>query len=563
LKDTIVSHLSVDEDDTSLAESPKSPRSNEEDTTLDEIRNAIANRNQNACRPKFLVKPKPRKQIEEFKSLRLKTAVSANPTPEVQWDRNGIILETGNKFSIYNDGDFAYLEVHHVSVFDSGFYNCTATNSEGFATCTSEVDVLPLPDTAIEKLKKRTRREPHAPSFIEVLPGRQKAAMGESLSVECSVNGYPSPSISWQRNGCSLIPQPDRCFMYYDGECATLKFVNISMADAGTYACSAENGQGQASTQMNLDVTRPATKEDDGLPPKFLHARQRLKKIVDGDAVTLKAEIIEGTEPITCRWIRNKIELVNSSSLQIKRDKKDACVVLTDAFPEDSGEYVCVAENKYGAARCSVDLFVTEQLKSLHEDEKPTIKATSRAVQASPGGVAEIRCTVIGQPEPVISWTRNDEQIIPNSKYDTVSSGSEFMLRIRDIQSNDAGTYALTAVNSAGSTKETVQLNVTENFNQVLPRFVRLPVSVQCSLGQKAELSCEFEGEPTPQVSWYRDARRLHSGGLVDIETPSVTSSLLTIASVSEEHVGEYLCTIRNNYGEDLAQVMILLEGKR
>lgn len=239
---------------------------------LEEIRNAINTRNQNPCRPKFLVKPKPKKEMEEFKSLRLKTAVSAHPPPEVQWDRNGIILETGNKFSIYNDGDFYYLEVHHVSIYDKGFYNCTATNAEGFATCTSEVDVKPTPDTAVEKLKKRTRKSMHAPDFIEVLPGRLKvrkrettcfcsptqtecktsfqAAMGEEVSVECSVSGYPAPMISWTRNGCPLIPQPERCFMYYDGECATLKFVSVSMADAGTYACQAENGLGQTSTQV-------------------------------------------------------------------------------------------------------------------------------------------------------------------------------------------------------------------------------------------------------------------------------------------------------------------------
>lgn len=273
LRDAVISRMSIEDDEPSR----KSPEDTSKELlergllrhgdtlALEEIRNAIATRNQNSCRPKFLVKPKPKKEMEEFKSLRLKTAVSAHPPPEVQWDRNGIVLETGNKFSIYNDGDFYYLEVHHVSIYDKGFYNCTATNSEGFATCTSEVDVIPTPDTAVEKLKKRTRRSMAAPVYMEVLPGRLKvaranaitehhhsfqAAMGEEVSVECSVSGYPAPAISWTRNGCPLIPQPERCFMYYDGECATLKFVSVSMADAGTYACLAENGLGEATTQV-------------------------------------------------------------------------------------------------------------------------------------------------------------------------------------------------------------------------------------------------------------------------------------------------------------------------
>lgn len=72
---------------------------------------SIAERNKSICRPKLMVKPKPKKSIIEHKSLRLRTAISANPVPVVRWDKAGVVLETGNKYSIYNDGDFYYLEV--------------------------------------------------------------------------------------------------------------------------------------------------------------------------------------------------------------------------------------------------------------------------------------------------------------------------------------------------------------------------------------------------------------------------------------------------------------------
>ena len=137
-------------------------------SALDEIRNAIQHRNRKNCRPKFMVKPKPKKQLEELKSLRLKCAISANPLPTVYWDRNGMVLETGNKYSIYNDGDFYYLEVHHVSIHDQGFYNCTATNSEGIATSTSEVEVVKPTETSVSTVRRRSRKDPKKPQFIEV-----------------------------------------------------------------------------------------------------------------------------------------------------------------------------------------------------------------------------------------------------------------------------------------------------------------------------------------------------------------------------------------------------------
>lgn len=109
----------VEHNDLSQSQNPP-----DKEATLDAIRQAIITRNGHGpCRPRFLVKPKTRKEIEEHKSLRLKAAVSANPSAEVHWDRNGVILETGNKFSIYNDGDFYYLEVRLKS-FEQYQYMC-------------------------------------------------------------------------------------------------------------------------------------------------------------------------------------------------------------------------------------------------------------------------------------------------------------------------------------------------------------------------------------------------------------------------------------------------------
>lgn len=58
------------------------------------------------CRPRFMVKPRPKKAIAAGKSLRLKTALCAQPPAVVHWDRDGVILEGGNKFSVYHDQDF-------------------------------------------------------------------------------------------------------------------------------------------------------------------------------------------------------------------------------------------------------------------------------------------------------------------------------------------------------------------------------------------------------------------------------------------------------------------------
>ncbi|KAK6029157.1 immunoglobulin I-set domain protein [Ostertagia ostertagi] len=325
---------------------------------MEEIRSTIQARNEHMCRPKFIVKPRPKKVLEEFKSLRLKTAISANPTPVVHWDREGVILETGNKYSIYNDGDFYYLEVHQVSIFDQGFYNCTATNSEGISTCSSEVEVVKATeDPSAQQEKRKPKKELKAPAFIEVLPGKLKAIACEPLSIECSLSGYPAPAIRWLRNGTPLLPQTERYVMSYDGECATLKFAFVSVADEGVYTCEAKNECGETKAQVCLEIDPGESLSADGIPPLFRTEKVRsIIKANDGERVELAAELVQGSEPLQIRWVRNRVVITDSESFQYVRNGTDVRLVIADAFPEDGGEYAVEARNQFGTARCIMRL---------------------------------------------------------------------------------------------------------------------------------------------------------------------------------------------------------------
>lgn len=86
------------------------------------------------------------------------------------------------------------------------------------------------------------------------------------------------------------------------------------------------------------------------------------------------------------------------------------------------------------------------------------------------------------------------------------------------------------------------------------------PLNVQCSLGSTAQLTCTFDGHPPPNCSWFREARRIYNDLNFEIENDS-NSSQLTIIKVAQKLLGDYLCTIRNSYGEDLAMAVVTLKG--
>ncbi|VDK27112.1 unnamed protein product [Gongylonema pulchrum] len=531
-------------------------------TTLEEIRASIAERNKNICRPKFMVKPKSKKSITEYKSLRLKTAISANPTPVVRWDKAGVVLETGNKYSIYNDGDFYYLEVHHMSKIDEGFYNCTASNSEGFVTSTAEIEVI-----GTEGSIRRQRKEPAAPSFIEVLPGKLKATNGDPVTVECSVSGYPAPAIQWLRNGAELTPQHDRYTISYDGETTTLKFVSIATSDTGKYVCVASNQHGEAKTAMQLDVEPRRLPPTGGTPPKFhIDKRREVIRASDGDRVVLTADLLEGSEPLTVRWIRNRMEVQDSSGFAYLREEANCSLIIADAFPEDAGVYTCEASNEFGSAKCNIRLIITERRKKSVYESPPAIINAPTNVSVEPGNDLSVSLTVRGYPEPAVVWTKNAAAISSDEKHQVLSnmsnSGEVFTLTVLNCTGEDAGKYELQAINSSGTATALITVQVTEvtNLDVVLPRFTKLPISVQSAIGQKTTLSCNFKGLQ-PTVTWFHGDEKLTSGrhGIEIVSTS--TSSTLSILQLTEEHLGEYLCTIRNEYGEDLAKAVILLEG--
>uniref|UniRef100_A0A158Q7F2 Myosin light chain kinase, smooth muscle n=1 Tax=Elaeophora elaphi TaxID=1147741 RepID=A0A158Q7F2_9BILA len=526
-------------------------------TTLEEIRAIIAERNKNICRPKFMVKPKPKKSIVEHKSLRLKTAISANPVPVVRWDKAGVVLETGNKYSIYNDGDFYYLEVHHVSKIDEGFYNCSASNSEGFVTCTAEIEVIPGDGT------RRLRKALAAPSFIEVLPGKFKATNGEPVLVECSVSGYPAPAIQWLRNGDILVPEHDRYLILYDGETTTLKFLSIAASDAGKYVCIAKNQEGEAKTAMQLDVEPKKISPTGGMPPKFrTDGRREAIKALDGDKVVLLAELVQGSEPLTIRWIRNKMEIQDSTGFGYSREEANCYLTISDAFPEDAGVYTCEATNEFGVAKCNVLLVVAEhQNKSGYENPPVILNAPTNA-SVEQGNDLTLSVTVRGYPEPAVVWTKNMVSIASGEKYQMANSGEVFTLTICNCTNEDHGKYELQAVNLSGTAKAIIAVNVTEatDLDAVMPRFIKLPISIQSTIGQKANLTCTFKGL-LPTVTWFHGDKKLVSGRNGIEITSTATTSTLSILQLTNEHFGEYLCAVRNNYGEDLAKAVIFLEG--
>ncbi|KAF3693571.1 Myotilin 57 kDa cytoskeletal protein [Channa argus] len=105
---------------------------------------------------------------------------------------------------------------------------------------------------------------------------------------------------------------------------------------------------------------------------KFLH-----------DVCTVKCQLVvlecrlRGTPPLQVMWYRENEQILDSDDFRILRKKassasvpEELCtLVITEAFPEDSGLFKCVALNSFGTVSCSAVLEVYDDLEEQLEIE--------------------------------------------------------------------------------------------------------------------------------------------------------------------------------------------------
>lgn len=73
---------------------------------------------------------------------------------------------------------------------------------------------------------------------------------GETLYLTCSGFGYPTPSISWEKNGLPLTS--DQRIKIQGG---SLRVINLALEDTGTYTCIVMNDEEKVEDTVAIQVT--------------------------------------------------------------------------------------------------------------------------------------------------------------------------------------------------------------------------------------------------------------------------------------------------------------------
>ncbi|XP_061607150.1 neural cell adhesion molecule 1a isoform X7 [Phyllopteryx taeniolatus] len=337
------------------------------------------------------------------------------PEPTVTWTYNNVILESGDKYSLNEDG--SELVIKDVIKVDEGDYTCIARNKAG--EMTQEVSLNVFVQAKITYLNNQTATE-----------------FDEEVTLTCEASGDPTPSISWsfQNRMFSEGEQShDRNIVVRShARVSSLLLKNVDFTYAGQYLCTASNSIGQDNQPVYLEVR---------YAPKIMGVVTVYTW--EGNPANISCEV-EAHPGASVTWFRDGLQVPSDNTTNVKRYSTPSISYL-EVFPEshsDFGSYNCTATNVMGIESKEF-LLIQAEVPSSPEIQRLEPFSSSAVVEFdepdSSGGVPIIKYRV--------EW-RLDGQDWTGKEYDATEDLTK--ITIVGLMPNTIYEVKMSAINGKG-----------------------------------------------------------------------------------------------------------------
>uniref|UniRef100_A0A7N6BU83 Roundabout, axon guidance receptor, homolog 2 (Drosophila) n=1 Tax=Anabas testudineus TaxID=64144 RepID=A0A7N6BU83_ANATE len=192
--------------------------------------------------PQFVVRPRDQ-IVAQGRTATFPCETRGKPQPTVFWQREGSQdllfpnqpTQGESRVSVSVNGE---LTISSVQRSDAGYYMCQALTVAGSIMAKAQLEVA-------DALKDRP------PPIIRQGPSNQTQALGGVTLLRCQASGDPEPTVTWRKNGASLLGKDPRFSLLDHG---SLQIQNTRLSDSGLYTCVATSSTGETSWSAYLDV---------------------------------------------------------------------------------------------------------------------------------------------------------------------------------------------------------------------------------------------------------------------------------------------------------------------
>ncbi|XP_014598834.1 PREDICTED: Down syndrome cell adhesion molecule-like protein Dscam2 isoform X47 [Polistes canadensis] len=486
----------------------------------------VTNAEDESMGPVFVKEPPNRVDFSNGTGAEVECRARGNPQPDIIWVRGdgtavgdvpGLrqVLPNGNLvFPPFRAEDYRQ-EVH------AQVYSCLARSPAG-SVHSRDVNVRAV-----------------VAQYYDTDVNKEYAIRGNSAILKCVVPSFVADFVkvlSWHTDqGEEFVPGDD-----FDGKYLVLPSGELHIRDVGpedgykTYQCRTKHrltGETRLSaTKGRLVITEPVG----SVRPKF-PSMDNINGLTtsSSDNIPLLCPA-QGFPVPSHRWYK----FIEGSSrrqpvqLNDRVRQVSGTLIIREARVEDSGKYLCIVNNSVGGESVETVLTVTAPLAAEIEPSTQTIDF---------GRPATFTCNVRGNPIKTISWLKDGKPL----------GLEEPVLRIESVKKEDKGMYQCFVRNDQESAQATAELKLGGRFEppqirQAFPEETLQP-------GPSMFLKCVASGNPTPEITWELDGKRLSNtergqvGQYVTVNGDVV--SHLNISSIHTNDGGLYKCIAASKVG--------------
>ncbi|XP_071443400.1 titin isoform X2 [Hetaerina americana] len=429
------------------------------------------------------------KNVAQGESVKFECIVTGRPTPKVRWCFNDNPV-SGQGFWISTSGERQVLSIPDAAPELSGKISCIAENEAGKATCTAKLTVeaptiieITNGTPAFDLLNQDDEDRLSSPSFsMKRAVFMQSSSQTQTIKTSSSsfssvINKSGEPAVS--SHSQSISSQTEKAIKQIgDQPPVQVEAKKVEVIQ------QINDNQPLVKQQASLIITKGDQKKiheesfttvDPGttvlplpsppkpmrksIAPRFISSL--MGRIVDqGADVSLEA-IIDGYPEPKVQWLKNGNEELDSSKPNcnaiVTFDHGRARLELKSVQVKDAGRYTCKIENGAGSASSTADLVVKKTVFP------PVFGRRLQAQVAKKGQRVVLEVEVTGLPDPTITWSKDGNTIIYNTKpYRIKHLGSSHSLIIDEALPSHSGRFTVRAVNAGGEAQSSADFIVVE-----------------------------------------------------------------------------------------------------
>ncbi|KRY23027.1 Nephrin, partial [Trichinella patagoniensis] len=351
-------------------------------------------------------------------------AVGGNPLPTINWFKGKRRITTGILNTVSDNAAQSELAFPVAASDNSAAYKCSAQNEASTKLLTASVNLTVL--------------FPPSSLSIHVKPDILKVGNIAQLTCETS-SGNPAPVITWWRAGENVAGVDVHNKSGFNGGWVVKSKLYVPLTaeeDGMKYTCRATTAEiGQSVNEVVSLSVRYS-------PMFFLRDPQEIT-VLENETVVLNATASANPEPIIYEWLKDGKPMRNSfyKSNKPKVVLSGSVLTINEIDRAHSGRYTCKAKNSEGISTMTFIISVKYSAEITHITESVTKRV---------GDDVQLECEATAFPivDNMIGWERDGFNM---SRVSIRHTSEMSMLKISDINIEDAGAFTCTAYNGIGT----------------------------------------------------------------------------------------------------------------